>query len=250
MKKFILMGLTIIAFSFVGCGKSDEDKCKEDSTKEWKDGQCVEKGEEVAEMFIITNKLTAAVTLESGDKSLELAKDACAKVEKADFDNLKVSAAGATSAVCDNADTANKCPEADHYEVAEKAGATGENELKKVDKPEDDSSCKELAGEADPEYTINNLLDEAVTVSVGALSATLIAASGTPLAADANGMGCVKVKKSQLANLKIVTGATPPVTVCDNADVAKKCAEGNLQVKAAGAEAASSADENCKAELK
>ena len=212
------------------------------------------KGEDAAKVFIITNKLTAAVTLESGDKSLELAKDACAKVKEAEFENLKVSAAGATSAVCDNADTANKCPEADHYEVAEKAGAAGdENELKKVDKPEDDSSCTELAGEAD-QYTITNLLSEAVTVSVDALSATLIAASGTPLAADANGMGCVKVKKSQAAKLKIVTGATPPVTVCDHADTANLCAISNMEIKLVSTVAsdASTADANanCKAELK
>ena len=249
MKKLIIMGLTIFAFGLVGCGKSDKEKCEEDSTKEYTDGECVAKGEDAAKVFIITNKLTAAVTLESGDKSLELAKDACAKVKEAEFENLKVSAAGATSDVCDNEDAANKCPGANHYEVAEKAGATGENELKEVDKPEDDSSCKELAGEADPEYTITNLLGEAVKVSVDALSVSLIAAVTADTTAAADGKGCVKVKKSQLAKLKIEKGTTLATAVCDNAEASNKCAEGNLQVKASGDEAVSDADANCTAEL-
>ena len=246
MKKLIIMSLTIFAFGLVSCGKSDEDKCKEDSTKEWKDGQCVDKEEEGMAYFIITNKLTVAVTLESGSKSLELAQDACGKVAEADFESLKVSAS--TTAICDNADATNKCPEADNYEVAAGPNAGDPNKLNKVDKPDDDSACTELAGEEDPEHTVTNLLGEALKVSVGTLSASLEAAVTADSAAAANGSGCVKVKKSQMANLKIEKGS-PATVVCDNADANNKCAEGNLLVKAAGDEAVADADANCNAAL-
>ncbi|MDE0118811.1 MAG: hypothetical protein OXM55_02240 [Bdellovibrionales bacterium] len=227
MKKFIIMGLTIFAFSLVGCGKSDEEKCDEDDTKEWKDGQCVDKEGEMA-YFIITNKLTAAVTLESGSKSLELAQNACGKVAEADFESLKVSVA--TAAVCDNADATNKCPAANNYEVAAGPNAGDPSKLNKVDKPDDDSACTELAGEEDPEYTVTNLLTTtAVKVSAEGWNDLTLAVSADGTVAG----GCVKVKKSQYAKLKIQkigAGITP---FCDNSDAAtdNQCEENNLEVK-------------------
>ena len=245
MKKFIIMGL-IFAFGLASCGKSKK-KC--DEGEELKDGECVEEAKEEAKLAYITNTLASTAKVESGTSSIELAQNACVAVKEAAIAAVKVSVAGVVA--CDNsADANNKCLEAESYNIQAKAGSTtSENELVKVDQPSDVSTCKTLGAEVvEDEYTITNLADSstAVTVHVGSQSVTLSAAvSGT---AATDGTGCVKVKKSQVASLKIIGGN---LTVCDSTS---KCIDGNLEVVVAGvavvAKETASANSNCTAVLK
>ena len=139
MKKFIIMSLTLLAFSLVGCGKKDdkdkkedcekqegkvwndeskkcEDKeddsapttkadCDKDATKVWNEsandgkGACEDKPAEVAK-YTITNKLANSAKVESGTVSLDIAQNACANVTAEQWKALKVSVANV--AVCDN----------------------------------------------------------------------------------------------------------------------------------------------------
>ena len=79
MKKFILMSVTVFIFGLVGCGKSERAKeadkkaeCEEDTTKEWKDGECVDKEEEAAAAYTITNKSDDTVIVAVGKASVNL----------------------------------------------------------------------------------------------------------------------------------------------------------------------------------
>ncbi len=79
---------------------------------------------------------------------------------------------------------------------------------------------------------------------------TLASAASAGTAA-ADGKGCFKVKKSQVANLKIVQGVT---ALCDSASDTDKCLEDNMEVNrnAAGAVdviKAASANASCTAVL-
>ena len=161
MRTLILMGLAIFVFSLVGCGKSEKEKCEEDSAKEWKDGKCVDK-----------------------EKPVSPSPPVVGASEDLDY------------------------------------------------------------------YTITNFLDESLTVSSGDLSVELEEAFGEPLRAAADGSGCVKVKKSQLVEMKIVVpaGWWPRVTICNNDDDDNKCAEGHLEVRVKennGEKVVSDANVNC-----
>ena len=120
-----------------------------------------------------------------------------------------------------------------------------------VDKEKPVSPPPVVKASEDPEYyTVTNLLTESFTVSSGDLSVELTEASGEPLRAAADGSGCVKVKKSQLAEMKIVVpaGWWPRVTICNNDDDDNKCAEGHLEVRVKekdGEKMVSDANVNC-----
>ena len=127
MKKLILISSTLFAFAFiVGCGdgKTTKEKCEEDDTKMWvegegdAEGECVDKVAE-AVGYTITNKSSKTIAVVSG-KTSYLAKDACVKVTEAQFAAIKISPEG----LCDNSDkktdgtanTENDC-KVGHYEV-------------------------------------------------------------------------------------------------------------------------------------
>ena len=205
MKKFVIATLTVLAFTLVGCGKSEKKKCEEDENKEWVDGQCIDKAD-ASEVFVITNKVAANITVASGNLSVSLAENACVKVQRAQFGKLKIS----TSATTEICGTNKKCPDADHYDIVAKDNIAN-SELQKVDKP-DDSNCEELSP---AEYSIIHDSDaSSVTVASGNSSATLEKGE------------CVTLKKSHFDKLKITwKGAWfGGGTVCDNTDTSeRKC---------------------------
>ena len=258
MKKFIIMSLTaLFALGLVGC-KEKDPKCKEG--EELKDGECVQAQVDESKLSYIINKLSNPVSIAAGDRSVELAQNECGKVTDAEFANkIKVSVVSGGAVICDNSDgtnTANDCPAKGHYEIVAEAG---KNQLKTMDKPADVSACKALAGAAagDPEYTIENYTDAAITVALSDKSVTLNAATGTPLGPAAAGAGCVKFKKSFLdgadAGKKLKVSAGSDV-LCDGNVTGKECAEGHLQVKNKAADAkpekVTSAATSCAKELK
>ncbi len=247
MKKFIIMSLTaLFALSLAGCGKGKEKEGEGDTAD----------GDAEAKLSYIMNNQDDAVTVNSGDFSVKLAKNECASVKSAEEAKLKVSVG--TEVACDNSDEnkENDCGVSGgkHYEVG------ADKKVKALAKNLDNvSACKPLAKPAD-DLTITALLvipstgDDTtkVKVTVGDKSVELASAvAGTGGAANtaaADGMGCVKVKKADSAKLKITKGST---TLCDNTAGTVKCLADNLEVKAAtGAPAkAAKANANCKAVL-
>ena len=206
MKKFVIATLTILAFTLAGCGKSEKKKCEKNENKEWVDDQCIDKAD-ASEVFVITNKLAANITVTSDNLSVSLVENACVKVQRAQFGKLKIS----TSATTEICGTNKKCPDADHYDIVTKDNIAN-SELKKVDNP-DASSCEELSP---AEYSIANDSDaSSVTVASGNSSATLEKGE------------CVTLKKSHFDKLKITWKGTwifGGGTVCDNTDTSEqKC---------------------------
>ena len=164
MKKFIIMGLTLFAFTLVGCKddkKGDDDTAKqkkecEDAGKVWKeDNTCVDKEADDGTpeaTYTIGNPLEEALAVSSGDASVSVAKDNCLTVTASQWAALKI------DGVCDNSNVAaadateedkkavtdDDCPEAGNYNV--KVAEDDENNtLVKADKAGE--NCAELKKE-------------------------------------------------------------------------------------------------------
>ena len=169
MRKFILMALTLFAFAFAGCGKSAKDECNDKEDKEWdaENKKCTDKeAEDAADateaVYTITNLLADAASLASGDATMELAQNGCAKVKESQFAALKVSVGDAV--LCDGTDTiaddpsttevveasANNDCAAGNYNVASKADGSG-TELAVADAANEAETCADLASPATEE---------------------------------------------------------------------------------------------------
>ncbi len=172
MKKFIIMSLTLLAFSLVGCGKKDdkdkekkdcekqegkvwndednkcEDKeedpapttkanCEKDATKVWNESANDGKGaceDKPAEAtkYTITNKLASSAKVESGTVSLDIAQNACANVTAEQWKDLKVSVANV--AVCDNSNMKTD-DDATANDESDDCPAAGNKDLKQEGTP-------------------------------------------------------------------------------------------------------------------
>ena len=249
MKKFIIMSLTsLFALSLAGCGKGKKD-CDEGQVL--KDGECVaessgDAGDDAKVVLYLSNENDKKLTAQSGTASAEAAKNECVAVKKSEVSALKASLEGVTDAVCDSSSADKKCPESGNHKV------NAEGKLEKADKaPADTSKCKALAKPVADYFTVSRFLTGTtvvVKVEVGDKSVNL--ESGLGASASASGLGCVKVKKSEVAKLKITKGDD---VVCNNkdADTANNCVADNLEIKAKAddanaAEAVKAASANAK----
>ncbi|MDE0119731.1 MAG: hypothetical protein OXM55_06975 [Bdellovibrionales bacterium] len=204
MKSIMIVILTFLALTLMGCGNNKKRNCLKDSSKEWRDGQCVDKETGEPDFFIITNKQTANVKVASGTLSIVLEQHACVRLTKSQFENLKISTS-ATTNICDST-AGDKCPDAGHYDINTSSG-----ELQKVGNSNYTSDCKELT---DTRYSITNNSDaNSVTISSGEKSVTLKKGE------------CVQLQKSQFKDLKIdwsrIIKLLSGGTVCDNKDAAE-----------------------------
>ena len=232
MNKFMLMIFTLFAFTLVGCGsKSDKEECEKDDKKQWNEEEkkCEDKPAEDSEeaKYTVTNKHeTLTVVVSSDTASKELAKDACVTVTATQAAKLKISytpAGGAETVACDNsdADTANDC-KANNLEVAAKADDANAAEAKEAAAA--NANCTDTlaaAPVAEVSYTVTNNHTGSVSVESGTVSATVAAE------------GCVNVKASEVAALKISLDGN---ALCDADDATEvtECGAKNFAVKADG----------------
>ena len=232
MKKFIIMSLTaLFALILTGCGKDKDKECKEG--EKLVADECVkeEPAPDAKPAAYIKNNNPGNADVKSGDASLSVAKDACVKVEDAQLAKLQVSIG--SDKVCDNSDTdsTNNCAVSGDKQYQVDANKKLVEITVEADKIKDTATCKALAKPAaDPNFSITNLDDSFVKVSVGNKSEDLAVAAGTPMVAAKGGLGCVIVKKSEFAKLKIEQGGT---VICNNADTDANndCVEDNLEIK-------------------
>ena len=194
--------LTFLALTLISCGKSKKRLCIEDPSKEWRDGLCVDKETGEPDFFILTHKASGNVVVASGNLSIILIQNACVKLTKSQFENLRISTSVTTS-ICDNT-TGDKCPDAGHYEI------NTNRKLQKVNNPTL-TDCNALA---DTLYSITNTSDaNSVTISAGKDSVTLKKGE------------CAQMQKSQFQDLKIKWSRVfgiPGGTVCDSVDASTR----------------------------
>ena len=149
MKKFMIIGLTLFAFAFVGCKDKDEPAEPAEPAVEKPAEPAVTPPVEVA-VYTVTNKLEAAATVVSGTNSQTLAKEGCVKVKADSFASLKVSVGD--EVLCDSTDkntddtakTENDCAAANSDIMAKTGDGASGNELKAATVANAATTCVDL----------------------------------------------------------------------------------------------------------
>ena len=213
MKNLILIGLAFSALSLIGCSKSDEDKCKEDSNKEWVNGECKDKAAALTQEQCDADATTIWKEDKCQDKTQEECTDATTEWKE---DKCQLKAAALTQEQCDaDATKAWKEDKCQDKIQAECTDATTEWK-------EDKCQLKASAAEEEEAYYYVSKSSTAIKFnSADNASASLTSADE-----------CAKVTKSQLATLKVSTLVDDRV-LCDNSDENPytNCAEKNYEIQ-------------------